>query len=40
MTSLSDDTRANIIEAFDLAFRYLEDPLNIDNSDCRNGISN
>ena len=31
MTSLSDDTQADIIEAFNSTFRYLDDLLNIDN---------
>ena len=31
MTSLSDDNQADIIEAFNSNFRYLDDLLNIDN---------
>ena len=31
MRSLSDDTLANIIDAFNTTFRYLDDILNIDN---------
>ena len=31
MTSLSDDTQADIIEAFNSTSRYFEDRLNIDN---------
>ena len=31
MMSLSDDTQADIIEAFNSIFKYLEDLLNIDN---------
>ena len=31
ITSLSDDNQVDIIEAFNLTFRYLDDPLNIDN---------
>ena len=31
MMSLSDDTQADIIEAFNSTFKYLEDLLNIDN---------
>ena len=31
MTSISDDNRANIIEAFNSTSRYLDDLLNIDN---------
>ena len=31
MTSLSDDNQADIIEAFKLTSRYLDDLLNIDN---------
>ena len=32
MMSLSDDTQADIIEIFSSTSRYLDDPLNIDNS--------
>ena len=32
MTSLSDDNQADIIEAFNSTFRYLDDLLKIDNS--------
>ena len=31
MTSLSDDNQADIIEAFDSTYRYLDDLLNTDN---------
>ena len=31
MVFLSDDTQADIIEAFNSTFRYLDDLLNIDN---------
>ena len=32
MTSLSDDNQADIIETFNLASKYLDDLLNIDDS--------
>ena len=31
MNSLSDDNQANIIESFNSASRYLDDPFNIEN---------
>ena len=31
MMSLSSDTQANVIEAFNITSRYLDDLLNIDN---------
>ena len=40
MVSLSNDTQADIIEAFNSASRYLEDLLNIDNLTLKNGHSN